>query len=147
MEGASFAMSRTGRIRNVITSDGRHIFSPRLGEGGISYTIEGAKWAHSIRKLPLPKGFETSAVSENVGEGLAHVVIDEDAVPFVSQGRNVMHGFILACDPWTRPDETVLIVNSSGELVAVGRSTSMPSEMETFSKGIAVRVREGIGCP
>ena len=147
MEDASFAMSRTGRIRNVITSDGRHIFSPRLGEGGISYTIEGAKWAHSIRKLPLPKGFETSAIDENVGEGLAFVVIDEDAVPFVGQGRNVMHGFILACDPWTRPDETVLIVNSSGKLVAVGRATSMPAEMATFSKGIAVRVREGIGCP
>jgi len=32
-------------------------------------------------------------------------------------------------------------------LVAVGRATSMPAEMATFSKGIAVRVREGIGCP
>ena len=56
-----------------------------------------------------------------------------------------MHGFILACDGWARPDETVLVVNKAGELLAIGRSQSTPSEFATFSKGIAVKVREG--CP
>ena len=56
-----------------------------------------------------------------------------------------MHGFVLACDEWTRPDETVLIVNQSGELLAIGRSQSTPEELSAFKKGIAIKVREG--CP
>ena len=38
-EGSTFVMSRTGRIRNVINSEGEHLFSPRLAEGGISLTV------------------------------------------------------------------------------------------------------------
>ena len=56
-----------------------------------------------------------------------------------------MHGFVLACDEWTRPGETVLVVNSVGDLLAIGRSQSTPEEFAAFSKGIAVKVRQG--CP
>ena len=52
---------------------------------------------------------------------------------------------VLGCDSWTRPGESVLIVNSAGELLAIGRSQATSDEMESFTKGIAVKVREG--CP
>ena len=145
MIDSTFVMSRTGRIRNVIDSNGVHIVSPRLAEGGLSLTVEGARLLHSLRKHPIPTNFGPKKKSDCDGNGLAWVVVDHDAEPFVKQGRNVMHGFVLACDEWTRPDETVLIVNQSGELLAFGRSQSTPEELSTFKKGIAIKVREG--CP
>ena len=144
-EGSKFVMSRTGRIRNVINSEGEHLFSPRLAEGGISLTVSGAKKLHQLRTEKIPTGFTSSDLNRHVGKGPAWVVVDSDAEPFVKDGRNVMHGFVTACDEWTRPGEIVLIVNSSGELLAFGRSQSTPAEFETFTKGIAVKVREG--CP
>ncbi|MGB2451979.1 MAG: tRNA guanosine(15) transglycosylase TgtA [Candidatus Poseidoniaceae archaeon] len=145
MADSTFVMSRTGRIRNVINSNGSHIVSPRLAEGGLSLTVEGARLLHSLRKDPTPTNFGPHRTSDCTGNGLAWVVVDSDAEPFVKQGRNVMHGFVLACDEWTRPDETVLIVNQSGELLAIGRSQATPKELSTFKKGIAIKVREG--CP
>ena len=145
IEGSTFVMSRTGRIRNVINSEGEHLFSPRLAEGGISLTVSGAKKLHQLRTEKIPSGFDSSDLNQHVGKGPAWVVVDSDAEPFVKDGRNVMHGFVTACDEWTRPGEIVLIVNSSGELLAFGLSQSTPAEFETFTKGIAVKVREG--CP
>ena len=144
-ENSTFVMSRTNRIRNLINSEGLHLFSPRLAEGGMSLTVEGARRLHSLRKLATPSGFNENDFSFHAGQGPAWVVVDSDAEPFVNEGRNVMHGFVLACDPWIRPGETVLIVNSGGKLLAIGRSQSTASELATFKKGIAVKVREG--CP
>ncbi|MDP6870266.1 MAG: tRNA guanosine(15) transglycosylase TgtA [Candidatus Poseidoniaceae archaeon] len=144
-EGSTFVKSRTGRIRNMISKDGNHLFSPRLAEGGISLTLDGAIWAHSIRKSPMPDSFTEMDLISNVGEGFAVVVVNNDAEPFVKEGRNVMHGFILGCDSWTRPSENVLVVNSQGELLAFGRSQATAKEMEVMKKGIAVKVRQG--CP
>ena len=138
-------MSRTGRIRNVIDSEGVHLFSPRLAEGGLSLTVEGAKKLHAMRKDSIPSDFSVGSNQDNIGKGLAWVVVDSDAEPFVRQGRNVMHGFVKACDEWTRPGETVIIVNENSELLAIGRSQSTPRELSTFTKGIAIKVREG--CP
>ena len=56
-----------------------------------------------------------------------------------------MHGFVTGCDSWIRPGESVLVVNSSGKLLAIGRSQSTSKELETFAKGIAIKVRDG--CP
>ena len=144
-ENSTFVMSRTNRIRNLINSEGLHLFSPRLAEGGMSLTVEGARKLHSLRKLATPSSFDENDFSFHAGQGPAWVVVDSDAEPFVNEGRNVMHGFVLACDPWVRPGETVLIVNSEGKLLAIGRSQSTAGELASFNKGIAVKVREG--CP
>ena len=143
--GSTFVMSRTSRIRNVIDADGVHLFSPRLAEGGMSLTVDGARKLHALRKIETPEGFNSSDLTLHPGQGPAWIVVDDDAEPFVKEGRNVMHGFVLGCDSWTRPGESVLIVNSAGELLAIGRSQATSDEMETFTKGIAVKVREG--CP
>ena len=106
----------------MIDSDGVHLFSPRLGEGGISLTVPGARKLHSLRKKPVPDGFNSEDMSLYPGEGPAWVVVDSDAEPFVQEGRNVMHGFVTGCDSWIRPGESVLVVNSDGKLLAIGRS-------------------------
>ena len=66
-------------MRNVKDSQGRHILSPRLGNGGLSLTDEGAKILHALN------------LDDKTAPASPTVI--EDAVPFVGAGRNVMHGF------------------------------------------------------
>jgi len=126
LEDMTVDRSSTGRIRNVFTADGRHVLSPRLHDGGISLTNEGAIDLHSF------------------GAGLPKLVLQEDAVPFVRDGRNVIHGFIEEVDAHIAPGLACLIVNSNDELVAHGVSKCTSNEIMSFSKGIAVRTRGGI---
>ncbi|RAH14815.1 MAG: tRNA guanosine(15) transglycosylase TgtA [Methanobacteriota archaeon] len=143
-DDATFTMSRTERIRNMTDKEGRHLFSPRLAEGGISLTIDGATLLHSLRKEKIPIGFPDEEFGFCPGKGPAWIVVNDDAVPYIKQGRNVMHGFVEGVDKWLRPNENVLIVDTNGNLVGFGRSNSTVSEMASSTKGIAVKTREGI---
>jgi 7-cyano-7-deazaguanine tRNA-ribosyltransferase len=116
----------TGKIRNVI-SDGSHILSMRADDGLFTLRPEGA--ARILGSVPGPH---------------MRVVISDDAVPFVSEGKNVFCSFVLECDSEIRPMEEVLVVNGNDELVAVGRAVLIRDEMLSFKKGIAVKVRDGV---
>ena len=124
----SFVMSRTRRVNNILL-DGVHIFSQRLTDGGLSFTNEGAIWAHSMKSK---------------GKGLPCLVIDSDAEPYIRDGRNLMHGFILECSGSIRKGMRCLIINQSGDLVGHGISQCGQREILSFRKGIAVKVRGGI---
>ncbi len=126
LENMTVDRSSTGRIRNVFTADGRHVLSPRLRDGGISLTNEGAKDLHSL------------------GEGPPRLVLEKDAIPFVRDGRNVIHGFIEQVDDGLIPGLACLIVDSDGDLVAHGISKCTSNEIMQFNKGIAIRTRGGI---
>ena len=123
-------MSSTGRVRNVRDSQGRHILSPRLGNGGLSLTDEGAKVLHGL-------DLEAEAAP-------ATVTVVEDAVPFVGAGRNVMHGFILDASAHLRPGLTCLVLGPAGNLIAHGVAQCTSEEAMAMRKGIAVRVRGGL---
>lgn len=154
-DGMSVVRSRTGRVKNVLTSDGRHILSPRLIDGGLSLTLEGARVLHSLRSAPPPTGFaepirfvgEDSSgradCSEEMALGTPWLVIEPGAVPFVGDGRNVIHGFIRAADPHVSPGLSCLVVDVNGGLVAEGVAMSTAFEMAGFKKGVAVKVRNG----
>ena len=141
LEGCSFVHSNTGRVKNIILNDGRHVASPRLTDGGMSLTAKGASWLHSLREVEFPSGFESNSESH---QGPPWVVIDSDAVPFVKQGRNVFHGFIKAADGWLRNGMYCLVVDEDGILVGHGKAMSTISGMQRLRKGIAVKVRNGI---
>ena len=127
---ATFVMSSTGRIRNVKDSQGRHILSPRLGDGGLSLTDEGAKLLHALELEPE--------------HAPATLTVVEDAVPFVGAGRNVMHGFILNASGHLRPGSTCLVLAPDGALIAHGVAQCTREEALAMQKGIAVRVRGGL---
>ena len=127
---ATFVMSSTGRIRNVKDSQGRHILSPRLGDGGLSLTDEGAKLLHALELEPE--------------HAPATLTVVEDAVPFVGAGRNVMHGFILNASRNLRPGSTCLVLAPDGTLIAHGVAQCTGEEALAMQKGIAVRVRGGL---
>ncbi len=144
MQDATFVINRNGRIKNAMSSSGKHIVSPRLTDGGISLTDDGAVELHSHRRRKCPSEFETTQSWNYIGEGPAWVVVNDDAEPFVRKGRNVFHGFVLATDPWITPGSTCLIVNKNGRLLGHGISNCNSEEFATFSKGIAIKTRGGL---
>jgi len=134
--------SKTDRMVNVY-SDGVHVISPRLNDGGISLTLEGARMIHSYSSnLPLSFGEEYSD-EELDHPGIARVMIIDDAIPFVGQGRNVMQGYVLGADPHLIPGQPCLVVDSKGGLVAHGIAITTAREMAYLKKGLAVRIRDG----
>jgi 7-cyano-7-deazaguanine tRNA-ribosyltransferase len=130
VDAPSFVMSSTGRIRNVFDAHGRHILSPRLNDGGLSLTDEGARRLHAL----IADG----------GQGPPVVTVPEDAVPFVGAGRNVIHGFLTSVEGELVPGRTCLIVDPNGDLVAHGVARCTTREALDFRKGVAIRVRGGL---
>jgi len=143
-EGASYIINRQGRVKNVLDSNGEHMLSPRLRDGGLSLTNIGAAHMFSQRKEALPKTIPVPELNGTSGNGPAVVIVESDAEPFVRQGRNVFHGFITACDRWIHPGDPCLIVNQKGILLGHGISQCNADEIRSFSKGIAVKTRGGI---
>lgn len=141
---ATFVVNRQGRVKNAITPEGDHLASPRLGDGGLSLTGAGAVALHKLRTVDAPTGLGLSPEKPVVGIGPAWLVVDDDAEPFVRQGRNVFHGFVLAVDAWIQPSQTCLIVNTKGDLLGHGLSNGTADEFGGFKKGIAVKTRGGI---
>lgn len=118
---------KTGKIRNVI-SDGEHVLSMRAGDGFYTLREEGAR--RIISEVPAP---------------FMRVVVNDDSIPFVSQGRNAFCQFVLSADPGIRPMEEVIVTDSQDRFLATGRALLTPDEMKHMSKGVAVRVRSGSG--
>ncbi|DAC49738.1 MAG TPA: tRNA guanosine(15) transglycosylase TgtA, partial [Candidatus Poseidoniales archaeon] len=100
MKGATFVVNREGRMKNINDTDGAHLFSPRLRDGGFSLATAGAHALLEVRTEPLPTSLPRTEWWGHGSKGPALVVVNEDAEPFVRKGRNVFHGFVKACDPW-----------------------------------------------
>lgn len=120
-----FVKSRnTGKIRNIII-DGVHAFSMRAHDGRLTPKIEGARML--MKALPPPQ---------------MRVTVEDEPAEFSAKGNNVFAKFVVDCDPGIRPGDSVLVVNTKGELAAVGRALMVRDEMLAFKRGIAVRVKE-----
>ncbi len=126
LSGCSFVYSRTGRVRNVMDSDDNHILSPRMRDGGLSLTLAGASHLHSNGALPA-------------------FVVNSDAAEYARKGRNVMFGFILGIQGEPTPGLPCRIIDESGELIAHGISRCTADEAMRFRKGVAVKIRDGVG--
>ncbi len=118
---------KTGKIRNVI-SDGEHVLSLRASDGLYTLRAEGA--ARILASVPAPH---------------MRVVVNDDSIPFVSEGRNAFCQFVLEMDPELRPMEEAIVVDKNGNFLATGRALLIEKEVKSFKKGIAVKVRSGSG--
>lgn len=118
---------KTGKIRNII-SDGEHVLSMRAGDGLYSLRVEGAN--RIVKVLPSPA---------------MRVVLMDDAVPFVSQGRNAFCQFITACDPTLVPMDEAIAVDKDDRVLATGRLLLTADEISSFKKGVALKIRSGAG--
>lgn len=112
---------RTGRLRRI--GDGT---SPAfvVGTDGVPRpTFAGARRLHAV-----------------LTEGARRVVVADDAVPFVRQGRSLFSRFVAGADPALVPGASALVVDARDELLAVGRLLLAPHEMGRLVRGVAVRV-------
>jgi len=116
----------TGKIRNVYC-DVEHILSMRAEDGLFTLKACGAKRLHKFFKKPKLR-----------------VVINNDAVPFVKEGKSVFAKFVVECDPELRPYDECLIVDEKDSLIAVGRTLLNREEMMAFNHGTAVKTREAV---
>ena len=115
---------KTEKIRNIY-SNKKHILSMRATDGLFTLKIGGAKLLHKSLKQPKLR-----------------VVIEEDAVPFVKDGKSVFAKFVVDCDPELKPLDECLIVDEKDRLLAVGRCLLNRIEMLSFNYGMAVKTRE-----
>ena len=99
----------------------------RAGDGLFTLKIDGARRLHKSFKYPKLR-----------------VTIDNDAVPFVKEGKSVFAKFVVDCDSELRPFDECLIVDEKDHLLAVGRTLLNRKEMLSFDYGMAVKNRENI---
>ncbi|NOQ55251.1 MAG: tRNA guanosine(15) transglycosylase TgtA [Nanohaloarchaea archaeon] len=71
------------------------------------------------------------------------VVVADDAVPFVREGKSVFSKFVIGADTAIRPYDEVLIVDSLDNLIGTGKCILNHDEMMDFKEGVAVKTRLG----
>ena len=118
---------KTGRIKNFSINN---VHSATLRtDGGLALTVEGAKF--------FVKSSE--AFKQNC------VVPVEEAVPFVSEGRPLFCRHVKWCGSNVKVGSDVAILDGKTDsVIAVGIAVLGTGLMNKFSKGVAVKVREGI---
>lgn len=117
---------KTDKIRNIYQNE-KHILSMRAPDGMFTLKIEGARILHKFFKYPKLR-----------------VIVDNDAVPFVKEGKSVFAKFVRDCDPELRPFDECLIVDNMDNLIGNGRCLLNRLEMLSFNYGIAVKTREHV---
>ena len=101
--------------------------SMRAEDGLFSLKLDGGRRLHEGLKRPFLR-----------------VVIADDAVPFVRDGKSVFTKFVKDCDSELRPYDECLVVDKNDTLLAVGRTLLTREEMLSFRHGMAVKTRESI---
>ena len=150
LDGCSFIRNRRGRVKNVCASDGAHVLSPRLSDGGLSLTLEGARRLHARNRtsnFTIPMDELGDGDAENmdfvIEHGLPTVVVEEGAEEFVRNGRSVMHFSVMKSTGAILPGLPCAVTNESGEFLAHGIAKCADWEAAAFQKGVAVKVKEG----
>lgn len=122
----SFEFSRrTGRIKNF-SLNGRLLATLRT-DGGLALTIEGAR--HFVQNS---KQFRENCVTPA-----------EDAVPFVSEGRSLFCRHVQWSGRNVQAGSDVAILDGN-DVIAVGIAVLSSTMMNKYSRGVAVKVREGL---
>ena len=117
---------RTGKIRNIYCNN-THVLSMRAEDGLFTLKIAGGRLLHKQFKYPLLR-----------------IIVKDEAVPFIKEGKSVFARFVYDCDPDLRPFDECVIVDTNDTLLAVGRTLLNRVEMRAFKHGMAVKTRESI---
>jgi len=112
---------RTGRLRAMLC-DGQPEFV--VGTDG----------------LPRPTYRGGARLHGHVGPGRERVVVHDDAVPFVREGKSLFSTFAVRADPALVPGASALLVDESDHYLGVGRLLLAPHEMGRMRRGVAARV-------
>lgn len=90
--------------------------------------------------IPRPTFRGAKELHAHLAPGRERVVVHDDAVPFVREGRSLFSSFVVQADPGLVPGASALLVDENDVLLAVGRLLLAPTEMGRLRRGVAVRV-------
>lgn len=117
---------RTGRIKNF-GIEGKLVATLRT-DGGLALTIFGAQYL--LDRSP--------AFVDNC------VIPLEEAIQFVREGRSLFCRHVKHCGSNVRTGSDVAVIDEGRTVIAVGVSQLPAVLMRQFSRGVAVKVREGL---
>ena len=118
---------KTGKVKGIYYK-GKLLATLRPSDGYLALSVDGAC---RLTKALYPPRYR--------------VVVQDDVLEFIKQGRNLFSKHVISADPEIRPGEEVLITDSRDHVVAVGRAVLNGVEMKRFKTGLAVKVRVGEG--
>ena len=122
-DGLKFVYSKkSDRLKQVIHDD--KLFATIRPNGVISPTHYGATVL-----------IKSKAYAQNT------VVVEQDAVRFVSEGRSVFCKFVKSVGKHVLPSGEVAVLDPAGKVIAVGSARVHGDFMRTFKAGVAVKVR------
>jgi conserved protein with predicted RNA binding PUA domain len=116
---------RTGRIR-YINLDGERLATLRPTDGLLSLSIKAAQFM--AQKTPFAHCF---------------VKIKSDVATYIAKGGDVFAVHVVKVDEDIRAKDEVIVLDESGNVLAVGRALLSSIEMTAFKTGVAVKVRHG----
>ncbi|OYT28580.1 tRNA-guanine(15) transglycosylase [Thermoplasmatales archaeon ex4572_165] len=123
----SFVKSKkTNKIRNVYNSN-EHVVSLRASDGLFTLKLAGGQLIHKHSSFPRYR-----------------IIVDDDAVPFIKEGKSVFSKFVVGGDQILRPFDECIVVDNNDTFLGVGRCLLNVDEMKDFSFGQAVKMRENI---
>jgi uncharacterized protein with predicted RNA binding PUA domain len=124
-EDESLAVQRTssGRPEQVHSDDGRLVTQGIDGR----FRISPQAGRRLMDALPAPRH---------------RVVVGQESVPYVREGRNAFAKFVSEVDTCLRPGDEVVVLHD-GALLGVGRAELSGDAMLDFETGMAVFVRHG----
>jgi predicted RNA-binding protein (TIGR00451 family) len=117
---------RTGRIRHILK--GKQLLATlRPTDGYLALTVTGAQLV--LDKIDDPPN--VVSVQSDVGE-------------FIKSGGDVFSKHVVSA-PDLRPAEEAIVIDDEGNLLGVGTACISGKDMKYFKRGVAVRIRRGIG--
>ena len=72
------------------------------------------------------------------------IILNNEAEPFVREGRSIFSKFIIDADTQIRASDEIMVLNEERKLIAIGRAIIGAKEMLEFKRGVAARNRYGI---
>ena len=116
---------RSERIRQIMLRD--ELFATIRPNGAVALTVFGAG------VLAANKAFLENSV-----------VVEDEAVPFVKNGKSTFCKFVVSAGKHVLPGGEVVILDRKGNTIGVGRAKIHGKFMREFRSGIAVKVRTSI---
>lgn len=117
--------SKTKRLRKILLND--KLVATVRPDGGLALTVFGAELLSKNDKF-----------MENC------LIIQDDAINYVSQGRSVFCKHVMKCGKRIKPGSEVVVLNNYGKVVAVGKAILSAKMIKKFKEGVAVKIRRGV---
>lgn len=117
---------KTGRAKMVFSNSGDLVVTFRPRDGYLTLGLEGAK-----RLLREFREFKLK------------VTVDPGVETFICKGRDLFAKHVVKADDEIRAGDEVLVLSTSGKLLAIGKAVLNGNEMLDFKRGVAVKIRRG----